>query len=88
MNIVQTITGGLISIFFYALLCAAVLKLFNIDTELREIKELLKDRQRQSGHALTPLPNAGQSLPHPESAAAPEMIYNLEVVDSDPTGQS
>lgn len=44
MNAFAAIVGGLLSIFVYGMLFAAVYKLFTIATDLAEIKELLKSK--------------------------------------------
>ena len=77
MDILQMMTGGVVTIVLYGLLAACVFKLFNISSELGEIKELLKDMQRINDRNLFP-------TPHSEPPAEPpEVVYNLEVVDQE-----
>ena len=49
MNLAQAAVGELVALVGYALLCAAVYKLFQIGSELREIKELLQKGARNPG---------------------------------------
>jgi hypothetical protein len=59
---IQTITSGVITIFFYAMVIAAVWKLFQVATDLGEIKTMLAEMRRTA------------SAPEPKPVAAPPPI--------------
>lgn len=82
MDVVQVMTSGLITIFLYALICAAVYKLFSIANELGEIKELLKEMQRANDQAVSPIPRTGAP------AEKPEIVYDMEVLDKEAADKS
>jgi hypothetical protein len=52
----QAILSGVITIFFYALMIAAVWKIFQVATELGEIKNLLSDIRRNTEVQRPPAP--------------------------------
>jgi hypothetical protein len=62
----QAIMSGVITIMFYALVIAAVWKLFLMAGDLSEIKTLLSDIRRN-----TATPTAAQAVPAAHVAAAP-----------------
>jgi hypothetical protein len=70
MVMLETLMSSVMAVFSYALVAAAVWKLFQIGTDLGEIKKLLKD--------MNPSP-AVAATPSPLSAAAPQ-IPNAEPI--------
>ena len=73
MGFVQTLVSGLLSIVAYGLLMAAVYKIFQLHTEMGEIKALLKDIRNNTDAPRAPLasapaPQAVQAAPIPAPA--------------------
>ena len=64
MGMLETLMSSVMAIFSYALVTAAVWKLFQIGTDLGEIKKLLKEMNGSPVAAATP---------SPLSAAAPQI---------------
>jgi hypothetical protein len=51
----QTIIGSVTALVVYGLIVAGVIKIFQVHTELHEIKELLRDIRRNTQHGLAPV---------------------------------
>jgi hypothetical protein len=69
----QAIMSGVMTIFYYAMVIAAVWKLFQVATDLAEIKTLLKENARPQA-APAPIPAAYAAAPYaaaPVQASAP-----------------
>lgn len=68
MGPMQAIMSGVITIFFYALVIAVVWKVFQMATDLSEIKVLLTDLRK------TAPPAAMKPVPPPVAAVAPPIM--------------
>ncbi len=62
MGPMQAIMSGVMTIFFYAMVIAALFKLFQIATDLGEIKNLLTEMRK---NASVPAPKPVAALPPP-----------------------
>ena len=72
MGSTQFILSSVMSIFFYAMVVAAVWKLFQIGTDLGEIKTILADIRRNAASPLAkPVPSA---FPGPISLESAEAL--------------
>ena len=70
MGTFQFMVGGVISIVFYSVVLSGLYKVFQISTELGEIKELLKDIRRENASPVAPaLRESPESLMRAVSAA-------------------
>jgi hypothetical protein len=67
----QAILSSVVSIFFYAMLVSAVWKLFQIGTELGEIKNILADIRRDGGNPLAKSAAPAAAAAHSTPAATP-----------------
>lgn len=71
MNVVSTILAGAIQLVVFVALLAAVAKIFQIGTDLGEIKDLLRDMKRNSDaerYANPPLGAPATAPPHYEAS--------------------
>ncbi len=72
MGATQAILSSVFTIFFYAIVIAAVWKLFQIGTELVEIKTILSDIRKSAGNPLArPASLAPAASPVPASVPPP-----------------
>jgi hypothetical protein len=73
----QAIMSGVMTIFYYAMVIAAVWKLFQVATDLGDIKKMLSE-MRQSA------PAPAVPAPRPVGAAAPPPVYTQPPVMAGP----
>jgi hypothetical protein len=74
----QAILSGVITIFFYAMVIAAVWKLFQMAGDLSEIKTLLTDIRRNSASPAAAAPAPAPAPP--EILAAPMSLESAEAL--------
>ena len=73
----QAVMQGVITIFFYAMVIAAVWKLFQMAGDLSEMKTLLSDIRRNTASpaaAVSPLPSAPVAAAAPAPAPVPPIL--------------
>ena len=80
MGTFQFMVGGVISIVFYSVVLSGLYKVFQISTELGEIKELLKDIRRNTENASPVAPALRES---PESLMRAVSAARYEDLPSD-----
>jgi hypothetical protein len=73
----QAIMSGVMTIFYYAMVIAAVWKLFQVATDLGEIKTMLAD-MRRTASALEPKP-----IPAPAAAPPPIMAGPISLASAE-----
>lgn len=83
MGPIQAILSGVITIFFYAMVIAAVWKLFQMATDLGEIKSLLADIRRNTASSeTTPLTPAAPIPTGPISLESAEALLREVAAES------
>jgi hypothetical protein len=76
----QAILSGVFTIFFYAMLITAIWKLFQVATELSEIKTLLAEMNRKTAApAAKPLEGVAAPAP-PPALAGPISLESAEAL--------
>jgi hypothetical protein len=75
----QAIMSGVMTIFYYAMVIAAVWKLFQVATDLGEIKTMLAE-MRRTGSTLEPKPTAAATAAPPPIMAGPISLESAEAL--------
>jgi hypothetical protein len=89
----QVLLGGLMNMLLFALVIAGVAKLYQLHSELGEIKELLKDIKRNSEIENLPVfgrPGSQQQLHHLQQAMqsyAPQAAPSMSVLPPAPESE-
>lgn len=84
MAMLQVVVSGVVTVVVYAMIVAGVMKLFQIATDLGEIKDALNEIRRNTQDVVPPSFARHSPAPLPDSAVAQVYPPALAVAQPDP----